>query len=70
MNDNSDNNPVATGRERVLRALSYKQLNRVPVDLGGTFGMGAHVSVIANLRQVLGLDEPRANRKLQDSHRS
>jgi len=47
-----------TGRERVLKALSYKKLDRVPVDLGGTVTSGAHVSVIANLRQALGLDKP------------
>ncbi len=70
MNDDSGNNPVVTGREQVLRPLSYKQLNRVPVDFDGTFGTGAHVSVIANLRQVLCLDEPRPNPKLQDSRRS
>jgi hypothetical protein len=41
----------------VLRALNYQQVDRVPVDLGGTLGTGAHVSVIANLRQALGLGE-------------
>jgi hypothetical protein len=44
-----------TGRERVLRALDYKEVDRVPLDFGGTFGTGAHVSFIAKLRQVLGL---------------
>jgi hypothetical protein len=58
MNNNSDSRPAITGRERVLRALSYEPVDRVPVDLGGTLGTGAHVSVIANLRQALGLDEP------------
>ncbi len=47
-----------TGRERVLKALNYQQVDRVPVDLGGTVTSGAHVSVIANLRQALGLDKP------------
>jgi hypothetical protein len=47
-----------TGRERVLRALNYKKVDRVPVDLGGTLCSGAHVSVIAKLREALGLDKP------------
>ncbi len=45
-------------RERVLKALDYEPTDRVPVDLGGTVTSGAQVSVIANLRQALGLDKP------------
>jgi len=45
-------------RERVLKALNYESTDRVPVDLGGTVCSGAQVSVIANLRQALGLDKP------------
>ena len=58
MSDNSDKQPAMTSRQRVLKALSYQPVDRVPVDLGGTLGTGAHVSVIANLRRALGLDEP------------
>ncbi len=66
MNNNSDKKagfprreiPATTGRERVLKALDYEKVDRVPVDLGGTVTSGAHVSVIANLRQALGLDKP------------
>ena len=58
MGNNSEGNMTITGRERVLKALSYEPVDRVPVDLGGTLGTGAHVSVIANLRRELGLDEP------------
>jgi hypothetical protein len=47
-----------TSRERVLRTLNYKPVDRVAVDLGGTHASGAQVSVIANLRQALGLDKP------------
>jgi uroporphyrinogen-III decarboxylase len=47
-----------SGRERVLRALRYEPVDRVPVDLGGTVTSGAQVSVIAKLRQALGLDKP------------
>jgi len=46
-----------TGRERVLGALNYRKVDRVPVDLGGTMCSGAQVSVIAKLRQALGLDK-------------
>ncbi len=58
MANNSDSNVTMTGRERVLKALSYEPVDRVPVDLGGTLGTGAQVSVIAHLRRALGLDEP------------
>ena len=47
-----------TGRERVLGALDWQPVDRVPVDLGGTPCSGAQVSVIARLRQALGLDRP------------
>jgi len=36
--------------------LNYESTDRVPVDLGGTLCSGAQVSVIANVRQALGLD--------------
>lgn len=58
MGNNSDSKTVMTGRERVLKALNYESVDRVPVDLGGTVTSGAQVSVIANLRQALGLGEP------------
>ena len=53
--DRADTKAVLTGRERVLRALSYEPVDRVPVDLGGTPCSGAQVSVVANLRRALGL---------------
>lgn len=55
-----DSKADLTGRERLLRALAYQQVDRVPVDLGGTPCSGAHVSIIAKLRQALGLDKPAA----------
>ncbi len=58
MDNNSDNKAVVTSRERVLKALNYEPVDRVPVDLGGTVTSGAQVSVVANLRQALGLDKP------------
>lgn len=53
-----ENNSPVTGRERVLRALRFEPVDRIPVDLGGTVTSGAHVSVVANVRQALGLDKP------------
>ena len=46
-----------TGRERVLRVLAHEEVGRVAVDLGGTPCSGAQVSVVAKLRQALGLDK-------------
>lgn len=45
-------------RERVLCSLNHEQPDRVPFDLGGTLVGSAHVTVVAKLRQALGLDEP------------
>ncbi len=59
--DDAKTKAALTGRERVLRALEYKEVDCVALDFGGTFGTGAHVSFIAKLRQVLGMhkkDEP------------
>jgi hypothetical protein len=58
MKNDSDSVSIPTGRERVLKALAYEPVDRIPVDLGGTLGTGAQVSVIAGLRRALGLDEP------------
>lgn len=46
-----------TSRERVKTALNHQPHDRVVVDLGGMHCSGAHVSVIAGLRQALGLDK-------------
>ena len=58
MSRSLESNSAMSSRERVLRALRYESVDRIPVDLGGTVTSGAHVSVIAKLRQVLGLDRP------------
>jgi len=44
-------------RERLQAALDHRQPDRVPVDFGGTFVTGIHVSVVHQLRQRL-LGEP------------
>jgi len=66
--DNNSDNKVMTSRERVLKALNYEPVDRVPVDLGGTVTSGAQVSVIANLRQTLGLDRPGEPVKVVDPY--
>jgi hypothetical protein len=58
MHEHAKDRANLTGRQRVLKALDYEAVDRVPVDLGGTACSGAHVSVIANLRRALGLDGP------------
>ena len=68
MGNNSDNKAVINERERVLKALNYEPVGRVPVDLGGTVTSGAQVSVIANLRQALGLDKPGEPVKVVDPY--
>ncbi len=50
--------PPLTSRQRVLGAINHQPVDRVPVDLGGTACSGAQVSVVARLRQALGLDKP------------
>jgi len=57
MGADSGNTATLTGRRRVLKALNYEPVDRVPVDLGGTPCSGAHVSIVANLRRALGLDK-------------
>jgi hypothetical protein len=47
-----------TSRERVERALSHEEADRVPLDLGGSPITGMHVSSVYKLRQALGLDPP------------
>lgn len=66
--NSSDGSPALTCRQRVLKALNYEQVDRVPVDLGGTLGTGAHVSVIAKLRLALGLDGPGARVKVVEPY--
>jgi len=57
-----------TGRERALCALNHQAADRTPVDLGGTPCSGAHVSVVAKLRQALGLDKPGARVKVTEPY--
>jgi len=47
---------LLTSRQRVLDALSHREPDRVPVDLGSTSVTGMHVSVVAALRDYYGLE--------------
>src|SRR5512138_2978955 len=47
-----------TSRERVDTALSHRQADRVPLDLGASAVTGMQVSSVYALRQALGLDAP------------
>lgn len=46
-----------TSGERVRIALDHRPPGRVPVDFGGTFVTGIHVSCVAGLRRYYGLDQ-------------
>ena len=49
---------MMSSRERVEAALSHREGDRVPLDLGATSCSGIHVSSLYALRQALGLDSP------------
>ena len=49
-----------TSRERILTACDHHEPDKLPVDFGGGFQTGIHVSMVHKLRQALGLDEPDA----------
>ncbi len=46
-----------TSRERVLAALSHRQPDRVPIDIGGTSVTGIHISCVAAMRDYYGLEK-------------
>jgi hypothetical protein len=47
-----------TSRERIAAACAHIEPDRLPVDFGGGFQTGIHVSIVYKLRQALGLDAP------------
>jgi hypothetical protein len=47
-----------TSRERIVAACAHQQPDKLPVDFGGGFQTGIHVSIVYKLRQALGLDRP------------
>ena len=49
-----------TSRERILTTCAHRQPDKLPVDFGGCFQAGIHVSMVYQLRQALDLDPPGA----------
>ena len=47
-----------TSRERIAATCAHAEPDRLPVDFGGGFQTGIHVSMVYKLRQALGLDAP------------
>jgi hypothetical protein len=45
-------------RDRIAAAWAHTEPDRLPVDFGGGFQTGIHVSMVYQLRQALGLDPP------------
>ena len=45
-------------RERVLRALSHREVDRVPIDLGGTQNSTMCAGAYDNFKRYLGVDAP------------
>ena len=46
-----------TSKERVLASINHEQPDRVPIDFGGNFITGIHVSVVEQLRDHYGLEK-------------
>src|SRR6516225_7158773 len=44
------------GRESILTTLEHRRPGRLPLDMGGTFVTGIHVSCVAALRRYYGLE--------------
>lgn len=49
---------MVSSRERLEAALSHRESDRIPLDLGATAISGIHVSSLYQLRQALHLDRP------------
>ncbi len=49
---------MTSSRERVNLALSHREADRVPLDLGGSVVTGMQVNTVYQLRQALNLDPP------------
>ncbi len=47
-----------TSRQRIQAACAHRESDKLPVDFGGGFLTGLHVSIVYKLRQALALDRP------------
>ena len=45
-------------RQRIITACGHVEPDKLPVDFGGGFQTGIHVSMVYKLRQALGMDRP------------
>ena len=56
-----------TSRERVRKAITHKEPDRVPIDIGGTKVTGIHVDEYIKISQYLGIDAelPRCYEQFQ-----
>jgi hypothetical protein len=57
-----------TSRERIAAACAHTEPDRLPVDFGGGFQTGIHVSMVFKLRQALGLGPPGAPVKVVEPY--
>lgn len=55
-------------REKIVKAVSHKQPDKLPIDFGGTPNTGMHVSIVYALRQYYGLDDPGTPVKVTDPY--
>ncbi len=59
---------MTDSRDRVVLALSHKESDRVPLDLGGSVVTGMHVSTVYAVRQALELDPPNTPVKVVEPY--
>src|SRR5210317_2312599 len=57
-----------TSRERMETTLAHKEPDVLAVDFGGGFQTGIHVSMVYQLRQKLGLDNPGTPVKVVETY--
>lgn len=57
-----------TSRERIKSVLNHQPTDRTAVDLGGMHCSGAHVNVIAKLREAFGISKPGERVKVWDPY--
>ncbi len=57
---------LMNSKKRIEAACNHKETDKLPVDFGGGFQTGIHVSVVYQIRQRLGLDQPGTPVKVVD----
>jgi hypothetical protein len=59
---------AVTSRKRVLTTCAHREPDKLPVDFGGGFQTGIHVSMVYKLRQALAFDRPGTPVKLVEPY--